>query len=185
MKTGVTLEEISAAPLPLGFLSPDGRILYAGTPDGPIDVFDVASGTRSGSIALSKNWRPAGLSPDGRLLALVTRENALASKLAVIGVDGSGLRELSAAVTPLWGLEGRNAAVWTRDGRALFVAVSTGKDMASIQRVPIDGGTPVTIAANVGEVRSFAISPDERRIAYSLNRPTTDVWTLDLRSAFK
>ena len=186
VRVGDTLEEITAAArLPLGPLSADGRTLYAGTPEGTIDVFDVTSGTRSTSISLSKNWRPAGVSPDGRLLALVARDNESPLKLAVVGVDGSGFRALPASSAPLAGLQARNPVVWMRDGRALFVAVSTGRDMASIQRVPINGGAPVTIAANIGEVRSFDISPDERRIAYSLNRPTTDVWMLDLKAALK
>ena len=99
----------------------------------------------------------------------------------MIGIDGSGFRELPGSFAGAT----TYSVSWTRDGTALLAKMDTVKDVSSIQRVPIDGGKPTTIATNLGELLSFDISPDQRRIAYSINRPTTDVWMLDLRGALK
>ncbi len=181
---GAALEEVSVpATLPMGLLSPDGRTLFSvDSSDGVVDIFDVASGTRTGGVPLSSGWRPARLSPDGRTLALVRAANdGVQTRLAVIGIDGSGFRELPGSFAGAT----TYSVSWTRDGTALLAKMDTVKDVSSIQRVPIDGGKPTTIATNLGELLSFDISPDQRRIAYSINRPTTDVWMLDLRGALK
>jgi Tol biopolymer transport system component len=183
---GTALEELSVpATLRMGYVSPDGRTLYDATPDA-VEIFDASTGTRTGSFPLPKNWRPAAISPDGRSLALVNLDNESPVRLGVIGVDGSGFRQLSAVANRLMlGEDPRGSVGWTRDGSALVVRVSTAKDVSAIQRVPIAGGQPVTIAANIVGLRSFDISADERRIAYSTDRPTTDVWVLDLKAALK
>jgi Tol biopolymer transport system component len=177
---GTVLEEVTVpATLSMGHVSPDGRTLYADARDAGIEILDVSSGTRTGGIPLPTNWRMAALSSDGRNLALAKFEdNDAPAKLAVVGVDGSGFRELSASINGAT----RESVIWTRDGTALLVEVYTGKNISAIQRLPITGGQPVTIAANIVGLRSFVISPDERRIAYSTDRPSTDVWMLDLKA---
>ncbi|HEX8029838.1 MAG TPA: hypothetical protein VF491_15300 [Vicinamibacterales bacterium] len=180
--SGATLETITApSTLPMGQVSPDGNTLYVSTAGG-IDQFDVASGIRRGNISLPPSWRFAALSPNGQLAALVRfNDTKTPSQLAVIGIDGSGFRQLPTAVI------GATSAtvIWTRDSSALLVKVDVRKNVSSIQRVPLDGGAPVTIASELGELLSFDLSPDGRRIAYSLNPPTTDVWMLDVKAALK
>ena len=178
LKVGTALEEVVTATLPMEYVSPDGRTLYAAARDAGIEMFDASNGSRTGSIALPNTWRPAALSPDGRSFALIGGNTGQPAMLAVIGVDGRGFRQLPSSfsgATP-------DSVRWTRDGTALFVEVDSGNDVSSIQRVPISGGQPVTIATKIVGLRSFDISPDERRIAYSIDRPSTDVWMLDLNA---
>jgi dipeptidyl aminopeptidase/acylaminoacyl peptidase len=188
LKVGPTdLEEVAVpATLPMGFASPDGRTVYGNTTNSEVPVFDVSTGTRTGSITLPKDWRAGGLSPDGRTFALVNFEAGAAAKLALIGTDGGGFRPIPTSLAG--GVAGREAIrsiTWSRDGRAMLVAVHTGDDRTSIQRVPVDGGAAITLVQGIVSLRSFAISADERRIAYSTDRPSTDVWTLDLKAALK
>jgi Tol biopolymer transport system component len=181
---GAAVEEVAVpATLPMGLLSPDGRVLYSvDGGDGVVDIFDVATGTRTGGVSLPSGWRPARLSPDGRFLALAkVADDRVPNTLAVIGVDGTGFRQMAGSFVGATSY----SVLWARDGTALFAEAETSKDVSSIQRVPIDGGKPTTIAANLGELLSFDISPDERRIAYSINVSTTDVWMLDLKGAVK
>jgi Tol biopolymer transport system component len=180
---GSALEEVEVPrTLPMGYVSPDGHTLYATGNNGGVDTFDVTSGTRTGSISLPEGWRFAALSPNGQSLALVSFANDKApTRLGLIGIDGTGFRQLQTSVLG----PGVQTVSWTRDSTALLVEVQTRKNVSSIQRVALDGGAPVTIASDLGELLSFAISPDGRRIAYSINRPTTDVWMLELKAASK
>ena len=184
---GPSLEELAVpSTLPLGFVSPDGRTLYARASAVGMEIFDVPSGAPSGSVAVPKDWRPVALSPDGRTFALWSLDPKATAKLAVMGVDGTDFRPMSASISGrIVGQEAGRPVRWTSDGSALFVAVSTGDDLSAIQRVSVAGGPAVTISANIRGLRAFDISPDERRIAYSIDRPTTDVWLLDLKAALK
>lgn len=185
LKLGVAaLEEVTVpATLPMGFTSPDGRTVYANVPNGGVEAFDVTTGARVATLPVPKGWRAAGLSPNGRTFALILDGPA---NLAVIGVDGNGFRPLTTRIRGrIGGREAGRPVVWTRDGSALLVAVIGDDDRSTIRRVPIDGGPMTTVAAGITGLRSFAVSPDERRIAYSLHRPKTEVWTLDLKASLK
>ena len=186
---GSSLEEIQTPRLPFGSISPDGRTWYTGGvgTDTGFGGFDVSSGARTSRITIPNNWRPAGLSPDGKTFVLVSDQVGPGQTLAVIGVDGSGFRQLPARLAGRINGESPRLTrpIWTSDGSALIVSVDTGNDTSALQRVPVAGGQPITLVANIAALRTFDISPDNRQIAISFDRPAFDIWALDLKAVLK
>jgi Tol biopolymer transport system component len=99
--------------------------------------------------------------PTGRTLAMVAkRTDWRDARLARIGTDGAGYRELSTAVI-------RTSTIsWTPDGRFVLAAQTGRDDRAEIVRVPAEGGPPVTtgVALRQPAGQSFHMSRDGRLV---------------------
>lgn len=69
---------------------------------------------------------------------------------------------------------------WSKDGRSiLFNQELPGADgQWRVVRVPADGG-PATLVVATPSLQSFDVSPDDSRIAYSVNERVTELWALD------
>lgn len=120
-----------------------------------IDAFSPASGTQKTVLTL-----PAGseisdlaLSPDGNSFALVyapsTNDTASGIQLAVLPRSGGTPRQLLSHDAAGGDL---GHAVWSPDGRYLFVMATPPKStLSSLLRVSLDGSTPLKIAENASE----------------------------------
>ena len=169
-------------------LSADEKTLYvagrsAGTPPTPLDrivAVDLETGRQRQTIAVP----PTGpisfqLSPDGQMFA-IRRQNSKESKMhfAVVGVDGTGMRELYAEST-VEGLGAFDVLEWTRDGRALLF--ETRKDNAwMLMRLSLNGGAPqFTGFQAAGLLQSVDLSPDGSQLAFGHRTNIHELWALD------
>jgi hypothetical protein len=68
---------------------------------------------------------------------------------------------------------------WTRDGRYIIVQA---RDPATpeIWRAPAQGGTPLKLDLSVPKLLFFALHPDNRRFAFSVNEESkSELWVLE------
>jgi hypothetical protein len=113
------------------------------------------------------------LSPDGREVVF---ENGGALQIAAL--DGGEPRELfrsSLWHVPRWTMDGRYVIAQALDTKTgLYAATS------DIWRIPVRGGTPLKLDLSVAGMEDFALHPDNRRFAFSVNEGTrTELWVLE------
>jgi Tol biopolymer transport system component len=139
--------------------SPDGtRIAFqGGTPADPDVELVAVDGSGRRVIAggpgaqLEPQW-----SPDGTRIALLTQPAAgSAFSLAVVGLDGSGLRTYSGP-----GVSNPGSFAWSPDGRSIVYAVGANQGLV---RLDLPSGRRVRLTSFGGSPR---ISPDASRIAF-------------------
>jgi protease II len=73
------------------------------------------------------------------------------------------------------------ALKWTRNGRYI-IAQARGTASSEIWRVPAQGGTPLKLDISVPKMDdfSFALHPDNRRFAFSVNEESkSELWVLE------
>lgn len=152
-------------------LAPDGKTLYVAV-NRSIQAIDLATGRERQVFAGSEEYNISALalSPDGKTLAFPLQRRAV----GLVGVDGSGFRQLQA--------EGIRQVGWTPDGRAiLFEAQSGGPSNRKLMRLSVEGGEPEFTGLDIQGV--FSLHPDGTRIAFSRNAAGTqrnvEVWALD------
>jgi Tol biopolymer transport system component len=113
------------------------------------------------------------LSPDGREVVF---QGGGAVKIA--SLDGGEPRELFRS--SLW-----HALHWTRDGRYIIAQAldsSSGQwpSTSAIWRIPVQGGTPLKMDLSVAGMEDFALHPDNRRFAFSVNEGTkNELWVME------
>lgn len=193
-----------------GVISPDGRTAYvprandAGTALADIVAIDTTTGQeRVVSAIEGETGRGVhggvnvgiALSPDGRMLAVMTYTSAYeTAQLFTIGIDGHGRQDLvpAVAVGPL-GPSGR--VQWSRDGRSLIYVAFDERRHWRIMRVPVAGGLPEPDGVDFdtvdsllqgqrlapGHFKGFSVSPNGTHIAISAATMTQwEVWALDV-----
>ena len=162
------LVEPYALPVPTGqAFSPrfSGTALFylsaRGTGDG---LWKVENGRgaqvwRNVDAALSE---PAAVSPDGRRLALVVRQNGTRT-LWIMSPDGSNRRTLAESID-IEGAAGQGAVDWSPDSNSI---VAGGRDAegSALFRIPADGGAPQRIVQ--GAAFNPVWSPDGNLIVYA------------------
>jgi WD40 repeat protein len=99
------LTRVRRGALPLGDygslneLSADGRLLAAGSPNGDIEIWDVRSATRKGTLAthhqLLSGFTPIAFSPDDKTLAVLTNDTRQASLLELWDIAAQTRRAAS------------------------------------------------------------------------------------------
>jgi Tol biopolymer transport system component len=100
---------------------------------------------------------PPAISPDGRNLVVVTRQGAR-RHLRLIAADGSE----SSVIAPKIDVEG--SADWSPDGNWIVTGGNDGEG-PGLFKIPVGGGEPVRLTANVG--RNPVWSPDGSLIAFA------------------
>jgi Tol biopolymer transport system component len=143
--------------------SPDGRMIAFSSREADIGFFDVATGavtmlTQDAYYDSSPSW-----SPDGNQIAFASWRDGQPG-LYLIGVDGSGLVQLAAAV----GFRGSPA--WSPDGTriAFDCEIEAGnRDMCAVN---LDGSGFVRLVATPGLDAGPAWSPDAMEIAFTTAR---------------
>jgi Tol biopolymer transport system component len=160
--------------LPLGVLSPDGKLLYwrpNNTTEG-LEVVEVATGERKQMLTVPGGVIYGALSPDGKTLCIVGGTNNV-FHLSRMAVDGSDYREIYADVSP-------GQPAWTRDGRSiLFTQPDKNSAVGRIMRIPAQGGQPEFAGISAEGLKDLELSPDGSKIAYSTRSYNDEVWALD------
>jgi len=155
----------------LAALSPDDQTLYVANNDPKtriIVVVDLITRMEKQRFTLPNAPDPISaisLSPDGKRLAIWTEKG-----LSRIGVDGRGYQTLynspnaaSANLSP----------IWTKDGRAILIALNERSNKWRIMRVPADGnGKPTFTGLEVEDLESLDLNPDGTRIVFDGVAPT-------------
>ncbi len=165
----------AAAPAPIS--GPLGRVLLLGIGGGRLffgsrlgapDVFVARPGAEPARVASQWNGRnsSAALSPDGRLLAYLSRrgaENYGQQSHSIVVNEAGKEREIDPRMAHLERL------AWSPDGTRLLVAGSDGKGRAGLFLVDVrNAATTVFAATHDGPFRGYqaAWSADARRIFY-------------------
>jgi len=74
---------------------------------------------------------------------------------------------------------------WTRDGRhiiaqALDSLTGLYATISEIWRIPVQGGTPLNLDLHIPKMEDFALHPDNRRFAFSVNEGSkSELWVLE------
>jgi Tol biopolymer transport system component len=155
-------------------LCPDGKTLvfvpeWWMTDGGPtirkrnLDTGEESEVVKIGAI-------PYDLSPDGREVVF-----QLDGAVKTVSLNGGEPREL------FRGLAQNYLLWWTRDGRYIIArAFGTATVSSEIWRVPAQGGTPLKLDLSVPKMASFALHPDNRRFAFSVNEEfKSELWVLE------
>ena len=121
-------------------------------------------------------------SPDGRRIAMVPTDAGLAadvSELWVVDADSSSVVLRTDGKTKYW------SPKWSSDGRTLYYLAHAGSAM-SVWAQPFDSagaplGTPRSVTAGIN-IRNFAWTVNEHRLAYSLGRRIANVYRVPFRA---
>jgi len=147
-------------------LCPDGKTLVF-VADGPsIKKRNLDTGEESEVVKVETiNY---GLSPDGREVVYQVE-----GAVKIVSLNGGAPRELFRGLAKSYGLR------WTRDGRYI-TARALGTASSEIWRVPAKGGTPLKLDLSVPKMLFFALHPDNRRFAFSLDEGSkSELWVLE------
>jgi WD40 repeat protein len=108
------------------------------------------------------------LSPDGREVVF-----QVDGAVKTVSLNGGEPRELFRGSAQFYWLK------WTRDGR--YIIARAGDTASSeIWRVPAQGGTPLKLDLSVPKMVSFALHPDNRRFAFSVDEGSKcELWVLE------
>lgn len=168
-------------------VGPGGRTLYlfharAGGRGRPLLAIDAATGAQELIGRYHADFRTLAVSPDGREVALVTREPRDGStRLRVIpAVPDAGPGRVVSSTSERPGLT--TPLAWTPDGARLVYATrsATGRVLWS---VPADGrDVPVRIGGEAWccQGHDLRFHPDGRRIAVPGGTPRAEIWRLRL-----
>ncbi len=118
------------------------------------------------------------VSPDGRQI-VIHEGGENGPVLKVIPAEGGEPRELYR------GPHSENALAWTPDGRHILFGspdLATDPDAGTMElwRIPVSGGSPERVGlAKEGRFHDLRISPDGRRLAFTAEEPSKEVWVLE------
>jgi len=148
-------------------LCPDGKTLVFVAEGPSIRKRNLSTGEESevvkkiGSVLYD-------LSPDGREVVF-----QVDGAVKAVSLNGGEPREL------FRGLAQTNQLTWTRDGRYI-IARATGTASSEIWRVPVQGGTSLKLDLSVPKMLFFALHPDNRRFAFSVDEGSkSELWVLE------
>jgi eukaryotic-like serine/threonine-protein kinase len=154
----------SASNEDLPFVTADGQWIYYQRydEDGPATMKVSINGGRSVRVSSNITTNDAVLSPDGKLLACSVYVDKSENPWKVAIIPSQGGETLKLLDVPAF----RNFKSWTNDSKSLiYINGST----AELWQQPIDGGPPKKLFTLSNErLYYFAISPDFKKIAYSL-----------------
>ena len=118
--------------------------------------FESAKFTR---VTSSGRATHASISPDGKYIVHVMRDAGKESLWVRQTLTGSNVQIVPPAEVVYWGI------TFSKDGNYVFyVTRDLGKGVGLLYRVPVLGGTPVTLTRDVDS--AVTISPDSKQIAY-------------------
>jgi len=150
-----------------GTVSPDGRLI-AYTYARNLVVRDLVSGQtrRLTNVSAGFEVRRPIFSRDGKQIAYSFQQGATTRTLRIVGVDGSGDRQLDL---------GESARIlgahdWSPDGRFVLALMQrTGDNARQLALVALAGGAPrvLTTLTEGSTPRQVRFSPDGRYIVYS------------------
>jgi len=159
----------------------EGRWAPKMSRDGKVMVYNGPGGIRRRNLETGEDSaveNPAvrafeDLSPDGRDVVF---QDGGAIKIAAL--DAGEPRDLFRG--PLW-----YVPRWTSDGRYIIAQALDTKTgwytaTSELWRIPVQGGAPLKLDLSIAGMQSFALHPDNRRFAFSVNEGTkTELWVLE------
>jgi Tol biopolymer transport system component len=105
------------------------------------------------------------VSPAGDRIAFFGRDDRGDVQVFTIGLDGTGLRAVTAGPGEI-----NTMPRWAFDGRTIYYYEQYPK--TRLRKIPVEGGQPSDVAPFVWErQQSAAPSPDDRRLAYTVHGP--------------
>jgi TolB protein len=142
--------------------TPGGDIVYDTNDDGRLHLWiaNAAGAQRRQLSPDNAEDRQPDVSADGKLIAFLSRRSGNLA-LWVMDADGRNSRRLTA--DGVWAWQPRFAP----DGQSIYFLMER-ENHAFLARVPIVGGEPAVIAEDVSGDSYFDVSPDGKRIAYSI-----------------
>jgi len=156
-------------------LSPDGKTMVylgkGGITKRNLDTGEDSVGVKAGTEVLNSY---DDLSPDCK--EAVFQEN---STIYTVSLNGGEPRKLITGLTHYYVLR------WTRDGRYIIAQALDDKTglylgISDILRIPVQGGTTLKLDLSVPNMDGFALHPDNRRFAFSVNDGTKEeLWVME------
>ena len=156
-------------------LSSDGKTMVylgkGGITKRNLDTGEESVGVKAGTEILN-NYDD--LSPDCQEAAF--QENGT---IYAVSLNGGEPRKLFSGLTHYYFLR------WTRDGRFIIAQAldeTNGEflGISEIWRIPVKGGTPLKLDLSVPRMDFFALHPDNRHFAFSVNDGTREeLWVME------
>ena len=143
-----------------------------------VSAFDPATGARGGELLrfdryLNPDDEPGplafALSPDGQRVATSTGP---AGPLRILSLHGDSPRVLSVS-----GLNVKQSAAWTADGRGLIVTTYRD-DAAVLLHVDLEGNVQELFKCESAATCFGVPSPDGKRLGIYQTRPSSNIWML-------
>jgi Tol biopolymer transport system component len=140
---------------------------------------DIKTGTEKELFrtAAGMLWGPAALSPDGRQLAIASRDARRA--LTLIPTSGGEAK----VIYPFEQRGGWPTMItWTSDGRdIIFSRSGEGENRGwSLWRISANGGPPQSLGMNTRFITWVSAHPDGKRLAFSSSEGSdTELWVLE------
>lgn len=168
-------DPVPVAPFPVW--SPDGRRLAYRNSESGVSIADIAGGrVKSSSQPLarlgeSESFQPWSWSPDGKTIAgerVVTGTGGL-NGLATYSIDAGRFQNLlDFGAAPVWLKDSRRVLFWSQS-RLHLVDTATKKSHEVLNA----GADAIDV--------TFALSPDDRVIYYTLINRAADIWLMSLK----
>lgn len=128
-------------------------------------------------------WTPLSFSPDGARLLASEYVSINDSRLHVVDLE----RRAVTRVTPAEPVASYRAAVWARDGRALYVASDREGDFVELYRLDLATGGFTPLSRELRwNVEQLTLSRDGRTLAFTINEDGySRLYLLDTRTGRK
>jgi Tol biopolymer transport system component len=156
-------------------LSPDGKTMVymgkGGITKRNLETGEESVGVKAGTKVLNSY---DDLSPDCQEAAF--QENGT---IYAVSMNGGEPRKLLNGLTHYYILR------WTRDGRYIIAQALDDTSgwflqISEIWKIPVQGGTPLKLDLTIAGMENFALHPDNRHFAFSVNDGTKEeVWVME------
>ena len=166
-------EPIVYGAIPRYGVAPDGRRLFyaRGT---AVVMRNLQTEAEQGIHSLPENSGMA-LSPDGNWLALKINRAADGGRPSIQVVPVAGGEPRTIYTLPDPDSSSWRELAWSPDGWYLFFT----KGHSEVWQIPVAGGAPQRVAANLSLISCISIHPDGRRVAVSSGNAKYEVWVME------
>ena len=176
----------------IGTLSADGKTLFYSVKEGGDTLILMRRDIETGmQVELFRRTDPpqgdgTGLfgltaSPDGRSLAFSVNTTGYGRTLMVISTDGGQPREIQHA-TDTQAVMPQGGMAWTSDSRYLVYSgrcePGADNDVQQLCAIPVEGGTPRSLAISMQAIPTRMISADGRSVAFTGRTIHRELWAI-------
>ena len=156
--------------------TPDGHIVFDTNDDGRLHLWiaDSAGPLRQELSSDNVEDRQPDVSPDGKSIAYISKRSGNAA-LWLMDVDGRNARRVTADGVRAW------RPRFAPDGQSIFFLMERG-ERTVLARIQVAGGAPSVIADDVYSESFFDVSPDGRRVAYTIKKDNLQDTRVEIRS---
>lgn len=128
-------------------------------------------------------WAPSSFSPDGARLLVARAVSANENYLHILDLATGELTEVNPGKTGI----SYDGAVWTRDGRSLYLASDEDSEFSHLRRYDLATGAQEVLTADIPwDVGGLELSRDGRTLAFTSNENgLSRIWLLDTASGVR